>query len=57
MGQKREEKFGGKILSQARIPIVKETRNYKYKNISSLLNFYFADDSVTPLEQLLMDVD
>ena len=52
--QKREEKFGGKILSQEKI---ETTSTHEYKNISSLFNFYFADDSVTPLEQLLLDVD
>jgi len=54
VGQKREEKFGGKILSQEKI---ETTSTHDYKNISSLLNFYFADDSVTPLEQLLLDGD
>ena len=54
VGHKREEKFGGKILSQEKI---ETTSTHEYKNISSLLNFYFADDSVTPLEQLLLDGD
>ena len=32
-------------------------REYFFNISSAILNFYFSDDSVTPLEQLLLDVD
>ena len=55
MGQK--EKFGGKILSHARCKKKSKLREYFFNISSAILNFYFSDDSVTPLEQLLLDVD
>lgn len=46
----RSEKFGGKILSKKLLKVLMSIKIFH-------LQFYFSDDSVTPLEQLLLDVD
>ena len=50
MGQKREEKFGGKFFHKKLLKVLMSIKIFH-------LQFYFSDDSVTPLEQLLLDVD
>jgi hypothetical protein len=49
--------LAGKILSHARCKKKSKLREYFFNISSAILNFYFSDDSVTPLEQLLLDVD